>query len=30
MSEQELQISQEVKDELRIVLRGCDELLVES
>lgn len=30
MSEQEIQISQEVKDEMRIVLRGCDELLVES
>jgi len=30
MSEQEIQISQEVKDEMRTVLRGCDELLVES
>jgi tyrosyl-tRNA synthetase len=30
MSKQEIQISQEVKDEMRIVLRGCDELLVES
>ncbi|AVL70179.1 tyrosine--tRNA ligase [Oligella urethralis] len=30
MSEQEIQISQEVKDDMRTVLRGCDELLVES
>ena len=30
MSEQVIQISQEVKDEMRTVLRGCDELLVES
>lgn len=30
MSEQAIQISQAVKDEMRIVLRGCDELLVES